>query len=204
MKHALAIAITCFFALTAQADRPSPQVMMRALPETCSLLISSFTEWNLDAPDTLDAAHADLFAAREVSDSTRVAQYDLCGANVIVEMMFPKPESGRGLNESARVELSLTLNGRLVFHSECFGQHTQEMTRLPTSGVKFRPASLRLFRLGEEFRLELTGLVGDESYADGAAIQKALRFALPTNKLVNDELMENMADESIRAGNSEQ
>ena len=130
------------------ADAPTVVLSVENDPDVGSLVVAAGIEWNRD--DLLgDAAKRTALRKRGIyygaaEGEKVVTHHRLRDRNLTLEMVFPKKEQGRALNESTRVELSLYEGKTLLFRSRWFGQHADEYTEIPGSEIKFRPNLIRV------------------------------------------------------------
>ncbi len=178
----------------ALADSPLLIITLQHDKDLNSLHIASSIEWNRDDLNEQKREKLEknnIFYSKPEGNKF-VRQYKVGDKNIRVEMVFPKREQGRRLNESTRVELSLYNGERLFFQSQNFGQHSEEYTIKPKSGVKFRPQSLSLYKVGE-LRLKVAGIYGKEVYSDGLGIDKGLTFDYFIGDIIDDNSMNDAA-----------
>ena len=176
------------------ADAPLLVLTVQQDKELGSLHIASMIEWNrndLNEKKREELEKKDIFFGK-LEGNKVVRQYKIRDKNIKVEMVFPKKEKGRRLNESTRVHLSLFDGDRLFFQSRNFGQHSEEYTTKPELGVKFRPQSLYLFNIGN-VKLKLSGVYGRTNYVDGIGIEKGMVFTRPIKSKINDDIMNDLA-----------
>ena len=193
MKKRLGLVILIFCVMTmVYADRPLLVLSLQHDKDIGSLHIISTTEWNRN---DLDEEKRDALAKkgifyRKPKGNKVIQRYVLGGKNIRVEMVFPKQEYGRGLNESTRVELSLLEGNNLLFQSSNFGQHSEENTTKPKSGIKFRPNQLSIYKT-DKLRFKVSGVYGKRFYTDGLGFGKGLTFDHCINGIVVDETFMN-------------
>ncbi len=176
------------------ADAPLLVLAVQHDKELGSLHIASMIEWNrsdLNEKKREELEKKDIFFGKSEGNKV-VRQYKIRDKNIKVEMVFPKKEKGRRLNESTRVYLSLFDGDRLFFQSRNFGQHSEGYTTKPELGVKFRPQSLYLFKVSN-FQLRLSGVYGRTGYVDGVGIEKGIIFTRSIKSRIDDDVMNSLA-----------
>ena len=189
MKKNLGLVILFFGAMTTSyADIPLLVVSLQQDKVMDSLHIISTIEWNRD---DLDQEKREALANRGIfyrkpEGSKVIQRYVLGGKNIRVEMVFPKQEYGRRLNESTRVELTLSEGNNSLFFSSNFGQHSGEYTTKPKSGIKFRPKQLSIYKT-DKLHFKVSGVYGKMIDKDGLEFEKGLTFDLCVEDKVVDE-----------------
>jgi len=179
-----------------RADRPLLIISLQHDKDIGSLHIMSTIEWNRDDlnDEKREALAKKNIFYRKSEGNKVVQQYALGGKNIRVRMVFPKQESGRRLNECTRVELSLFEGDRLLFSSKNFGQHSEGYTKIPRSGIKFRPQILNL----DQSHLKITGVFSNPVYNEGSVIEKDLTFKWSTADItVDDNFMNDLVSREV-------
>jgi len=162
----IVLAILVFKPVALLADAPVLLVSVKHDPDVGALAISGGIEWNRRDLYTNDKKRAEIrkrgiFCGAAEGEKV-ITSYKLGGRELRLEMVFPKKESGRKLNESTRVELSIYEKDSLILKTKYFGQHSDRFTQMPASGIKLRGNSIRLSLLQDKPKDLLTLVIRGE------------------------------------------
>jgi hypothetical protein len=123
--------------------------------------------------------------------------YNFLDDEIRVVMKFPRKQTGRRMNDSTRVELSLYIEDKQVFSSKYFGQHSDFATHLPESGLKFKPFFMQIHNnLEEDYFIDICGIYAARDYSKknhesftltpSTKKRDCLGFTLNDNGIIND------------------
>lgn len=195
MKKVLTIILLLFCVFT-YANKPKLFLILKE--KATNLEISSETIWNADSSfDTKtyfkNKGYTHYFSG---NNEEFVKTFSIKGYSVRVVAFFPKQLRGRKLNATTTIHLSVFIDNIKVFHSEHFGQLSEEFVKKEYE-ILPRPLFFELSfdnpkKSTTDFaNIRITGDVGDEKYTDGGGVQQnkfEINYAIPQsgNVIIND------------------